>query len=844
MYRWRAHLGFRIVVLAGLWAIVQIPATSGGPPVSSASGAAVSNPGSSVPRPLENLAFRGDAVPVARVTSPSGEGVKDLTAINDGITNESYDSYDGANVAGEDWYGYLWSEPLYFDDIGYFEGMPSAAGGHWKSLTVQYTIDGTRWIEAADVVITPDYDFSDSASRPAYSQYSITFVGCLGRGVRIYGQPGGPACFTSISELEVYGARPGVICTRVLPTSYPPEGTVAASLSLDVEAGNAPATVTITEIVPEGLTVADPGTGDTTQPGQISWTFSGGEVKSRTLDYSLAVPAGESGVLAFGGNVSYAGSEGQKITGVQSIAPQPLAPAGVQILFDVDAHLSWQPATQEGIAGYRIYRSEEGGEYTDWSGLIPGNTYADIFVEEGKSYQYKVVAQNTTGAQSVLEDSDPTEVGGASMTRRHFEDYDFEGGSYPGGESKHGFSAGYRSDLDMSDFFYQDASQTNEYRPADTMAIPAFNAEERFVGGISAEDWWKYTFDVPEEGYVKIGAIRAASEGPVMVEFLWDESHKGWFSFETEGINDWQIFPVDTPAFHSTAGEHTLRIIISNGSAELDYFGIGFQQPAPSRVALFADDFESYTSTEDITSGGGWTIYNGSGIPDGAWQLWSTTGSPLGYESPDLPSMMGQYVISDGEFAGPGDLDEQLISPVIDCRGYVDVTVQFGSNIKIYEWDIGVYDQVYDLDIATQDEATQSWSGWTNVFHHEGVDGDDPLPKFVDIAALADGKVIKLRWRFWKANYDYWWAVDNVRVTGEAPAVGPGKILSAAITGQMVSLSWEAFGSGSYRVQFADTPSAAVWSDVAGTTWPTAELQWSGDDVSVARSRFYRVVSE
>ena len=82
----------------------------------------------------ENLAFRADAVAIARVTIPSGEGVKDVNAIKDGVvTDQSYDSYDGANVAGEDWYGYLWALPAYFDTLIFYEGVPSEAGGSGKA---------------------------------------------------------------------------------------------------------------------------------------------------------------------------------------------------------------------------------------------------------------------------------------------------------------------------------------------------------------------------------------------------------------------------------------------------------------------------------------------------------------------------------------------------------------------------------------------------------------------------------------------------------------------------------------------------------------------------------------
>ncbi|NQT84864.1 hypothetical protein HQ563_17740 [bacterium] len=801
----------------------------------------------------ENLALRPDAVPIARVTAPTGSQPEDINIIkNEVTTEESYDSYDGANAAAEDWYGYTWSEQLYFDTLVFYEGTPSAAGGYWKSLTVQYTIDGTRWIEAGNVAVAPQYDYSDDPERPPYSRYDLTFTGCLGTGVRIYGQPGGPCFYISIAELEVYGTKPHVVCTRELPTSYEVGQNISVSLTLDVDAENVPTSLTLVELIPAGLTVADPGTGDTSQPDEISWSFGEGEVASQTLNYSLAVPEGHSSVINSSGTLSYPSTPSQDITGSQAVAPFPLPPTGLSVTFDVDANLSWSPGAQEGLAGYRVYRSEALGDFADISGLILDSSYIDHFVEEGKTYRYKVVSQNTTGAASDLADSPASTPRGPSMLKRQFEDYDFEGGNYPGGEFQRGFRAGFRSDLDFRDFYYQSDQQTNAYRPDDPIAIPPFNTEEYYVGSTTPSDWWRYTFDVPADGYVKIGAIRAASEGDAIVEFLWDELHVGWFSFNTEGSSNWQIIPVDVPTFHSPSGKHTLRIILSVGDADFDYFGIGFEQPEPSRTILFKEDFENYSTTAEIIAPrdeenekGGWTIVgSGVGGGEGAWQLWTTTGDPLGYESPDLPGMIGKYAISDGEFAGPGDLDEQLISPEIDCTGYVGVLVEFGSNIEIYEPDIGVFDQVYDLDLQTYDEEAQSWSDWANVFHHEGADGDDSSPHFVDVSGLADGKRIKLRWRFWEANYDYWWAVDNIRVTAETPAAETGRILSIAVAGDTISLTWESFSTGYYRVQYTDDLTSGTWSDVPGQTWPITEEQWTGDDVSATKSRFYRVISD
>jgi hypothetical protein len=794
----------------------------------------------------QNLAARGDAVPIARVTAPSGEGVKDLAVIKDGITTEqSYDSYDGANVSGEDWYGYTWSSQVFVDKLVYYEGSPSEAGGFWRTLTVQYTMDGTSWVEAGGVAISPAYDFADDAVRTLFTKYDISFTGCLITGVRLYGRPGGPAEYTSIAELEAYGTKPPVVCARILPSGYEAGEELQVSLVLTVDPQQKPTDVTIAEILPSGLTVSDPGTGDTSTPGGIVWNLTGDQVQDQTIPYTLSVPPDKADVIAFNGIVNYEGHAGQKVSGSHKVAPQPESPSGLVVAFDADAHLSWSPNDQQGILGYRVYRSEGAAAFAEFSSLILDTFFIDYFVEEGKTYRYKVIAENVTGSLSDLAASEATEPGTPSMTRRQFEDYDFGGGNYPGGPLLQGYPARSRSDLYLSDFFYQNSQQTNDYRPDDPIAIPAFNPEEHYIAQTTRSDWWRFTFDVPADGYVKIGVIRAASDGDATLEFLWDESHKGWFFFNTNSPHTYEILPVAVPAFFSTAGPHTLRIILSEGNAELDYFGIGFSQPEPQRVPIFTEEFESYTTTADITSpSAGWTIVNGSGIPEGAWRLWSTTGPPLGYESADLPGMIGKYVVSNGEFAGPGDLDEQLITPVIDCTAYTKVTVQFGSNIRIYESDLGIYDQFFDLDISICNDATQSWSDWETVSHHEGTDGDSSSPRFADISARADGKTIKLRWRFWQANYDYWWAVDNIRVSGELPGPGPGAVLSVGIATGAISLQWEPFGTGSYRVQYTDNLVSGTWADVPGATWPISETHWTGDDVSGARSRAYRIVSE
>ena len=64
--------------------------------------------------------------------------------------------------------------------------------------------------------------------------------------------------------------------------------------------------------------------------------------------------------------------------------------------------LSWQPDTEDDLAGYIVYRSESGGDWKRISGPQPltGPAYRDATVELGHGYRYAVSAIDRTGHES------------------------------------------------------------------------------------------------------------------------------------------------------------------------------------------------------------------------------------------------------------------------------------------------------------------------------------------------------------------------------------------------------------------------------------------------------------
>jgi hypothetical protein len=64
--------------------------------------------------------------------------------------------------------------------------------------------------------------------------------------------------------------------------------------------------------------------------------------------------------------------------------------------------LSWQPDTEEDLAGYIVYRAEADGNWKRISGAQPmtGPAYRDTVIEPGHSYRYAVSAIDLTGHES------------------------------------------------------------------------------------------------------------------------------------------------------------------------------------------------------------------------------------------------------------------------------------------------------------------------------------------------------------------------------------------------------------------------------------------------------------
>ena len=176
-----------------------------------------------------------------------------------------------------------------------------------------------------------------------------------------------------------------------------------------------------------------------------------------------------------------------------------------------------------------------------------------------------------------------------------------------------------------------------------------------------------------------------------------------------------------------------------------------------TRSTIFFEDFENGSL--------GWTIEEGASPNGDTWALnnepdWTSACVPGGASGAFME-------FDDDDYDSDSDNPlEYLISPVIDCTGYENVTLDFDGDFQDmagYGW--------FRVDVTNDNGIT--WH--TVLFETEDVNGWNNYPALpLDISSYADGKKIMIRFVYSdldETNTSSGWGwgclVDNINVTGE-----------------------------------------------------------------------------
>ena len=165
----------------------------------------------------------------------------------------------------------------------------------------------------------------------------------------------------------------------------------------------------------------------------------------------------------------------------------------------------------------------------------------------------------------------------------------------------------------------------------------------------------------------------------------------------------------------------------------------------PNLVTLMMDDFESGL--------GGWTVNAVSGCP---WEVFTDPTITSRYQLPSTAS--GGILAADADncgSSGGGSSGDVTFNTAIDASQYASVAV---------EWD-NDWQALGSSDFAYCDVSTDGGSTWMNVVTFDVTDVRN-THEYYDISSMVGTQSFLLRFTSVQPAWDWWWAIDNVMVTG------------------------------------------------------------------------------
>jgi len=104
-------------------------------------------------------------------------------------------------------------------------------------------------------------------------------------------------------------------------------------------------------------------------------------------------------------------------------------------------------------------------------------------------------------------------------------------------------------------------------------------------------------------------------------------------------------------------------------------------------------------------------------------------------------------------------MNTDLLSPVFDLSMAEEATLSY---IAVYN------DWAGHADYAEVSISTNGGTSWTSLLRWEGVDHNAYGPGeavTLDLRPYAGSIMTRLRFRYYAPDYDWWWMIDQVRVT-------------------------------------------------------------------------------
>ncbi len=244
----------------------------------------------------------------------------------------------------------------------------------------------------------------------------------------------------------------------------------------------------------------------------------------------------------------------------------------------------------------------------------------------------------------------------------------------------------------------------------------------------------------------------------------------------------------------------------------------------PNIVTLMMDDFESGL--------GSWTVSSTVGCP---WEVFTDPAITGRYTLP--PTAGGGILAADADNCGSGgggSSGEVTFNNPIDASQYMSVAV---------EWD-NDWQAIGTTDFAYVDVSTDGGTTWQNVSTFNDTDVRNTHEYHV-ISSLVAGQSFMLRFVSVQPGWDWWWAVDNVMVTGWDIVPVELSSFTANVSNGNVVLNWitatETNNKG-FEVQRSNGGEYQTIGFVQGNGTSTQQHSYTYSDQNVANGAYnYRL---
>lgn len=186
-------------------------------------------------------------------------------------------------------------------------------------------------------------------------------------------------------------------------------------------------------------------------------------------------------------------------------------------------------------------------------------------------------------------------------------------------------------------------------------------------------------------------------------------------------------------------GEYTIKVVGQNGSLRREV-PLVLSVVAP-RVILNADFSQGIPAN--------WEVIDNTG--NGRWSTEDECDREGDYGP--LDPIQAPFAIIDSDCLGYVDVDTELRTPALNLSAYNMVKLRFDHFFYYLDEEIG------DVDVSVDGGHT-----WTNVARFQGEDVG-PETHVVDISNIVAGRSnVVVRFRYYDANYDWFWIVDNILI--------------------------------------------------------------------------------